>query len=348
MVRYENAAIPAGLTWSTPFTRWQGPLAGVSSLDLAADVTARALTARSLDPAELTGLVLGWTIPQPDIFYGAPTLAARIGAPGVTGPMVSQACATSVAALHSAASSVQGAADVHAVVATDRTSNGPQLVYPAPSRQGGAPLLANWVADSFARDPWAGTGMLAAGDTVAAEMGASRAELDELAVLRSEQYAKALADDRGVQRRQQGGRVQLEHGTVIFDGTANVNLRGKDVEVSLFERADVIGANFGHFGDLFDRKALRLARGAELREIVAGMIVDMIQLAGRARRGGTDMTLHLTDYAFHEDSWQSDLANILRRIYSKWSAGQRRKLNAIYRAALAAFLAYAGIDTSDD
>lgn len=83
-------------------------------------------------------------------------------------------------------------------------------------------------------------------------------------------------------------------------------------------------------------------------EIVAGMIVDMIQLAGRARRGGTDMTLHLVDYAFHEDSWQSDLANILRRIYGKWTTAQRHKMNAIYREALAAFLAYAGIDASDE
>jgi hypothetical protein len=83
-------------------------------------------------------------------------------------------------------------------------------------------------------------------------------------------------------------------------------------------------------------------------EIVAGMIVDMIQLAGRARRGGTDMTLHLVDYAFHEDSWQSDLANILRRIYDNWHPDQRRQMNAIYREALATFLAYAGIDTSED
>jgi hypothetical protein len=91
------------------------------------------------------------------------------------------------------------------------------------------------------------------------------------------------------------------------------------------------------------------ATGEELQEeIVAGMIVDMIQLAGRARRGGTDMTLHLVDYAFHEDSWQSDLANILRRIYNKWTVGQRRKMNAIYREALAAFLAYAGIDTTEE
>ncbi|MBC7268716.1 MAG: hypothetical protein H5T76_08310, partial [Streptomyces sp.] len=69
-------------------------------------------------------------------------------------------------------------------------------------------------------------------------------------------------------------------------------------------------------------------------EIVAGMVVDMIQLAGRARRGGTDMTLHLVDYAFHEDSWQSDLAGILRRMHQRWPADVRRQMNAIYREAL--------------
>ncbi|ULR47806.1 hypothetical protein [Streptomyces deccanensis] len=82
-------------------------------------------------------------------------------------------------------------------------------------------------------------------------------------------------------------------------------------------------------------------------EIVAGMVVDMIQLAGRARRGGTDMTLHLVDYAFHEDSWQSDLAGILRRMHQRWPADVRRQMNAIYREALAAFLAYAGIEPDD-
>lgn len=82
-------------------------------------------------------------------------------------------------------------------------------------------------------------------------------------------------------------------------------------------------------------------------EIVAGMVVDMIQLAGRARRGGTDMTLHLVDYAFHEDSWQSDLAGILRRMHRRWSPQVRTQMNAIYREALAAFLAYAGIEPDD-
>ena len=63
MMRYENIAIPAAFAWSSPFTRWPGSLAEVSSLDLAADVTARALAERRVDPGQLGGLVLGWTIP---------------------------------------------------------------------------------------------------------------------------------------------------------------------------------------------------------------------------------------------------------------------------------------------
>ena len=88
-MRYANAAIPAGFAWSSPFARWQGSLAGLPGLDLAAAVTSRALADRRVEPATVDGLVLGWTIPQPDIFYGAPTLAGWIGMPGVTGPMIS-------------------------------------------------------------------------------------------------------------------------------------------------------------------------------------------------------------------------------------------------------------------
>jgi len=200
-VRFENVAVPAGMAWSSPFVKWQGSLAEVSSIDLAADVTGRALAARGVAAEQVEGIVLGWTIPQQDIFYGAPTLAARLGASAVSGPMISQACATSVACLAAASGAVTAGAGLQLVVAADRTSNGPQVLYPAPSAPGGAPVSTHWVLDSFARDPWAGTSMLAAGETVAAESGITRAELDELTALRSDQYAKALADDRAFQRR---------------------------------------------------------------------------------------------------------------------------------------------------
>src|SRR5690242_3061129 len=145
-----GAAIPLGAAWTSPFAKWGGTLAEVSSLDVAAAVTTAALDGRGLDPAVLDSLVLGWTIPQPDIFYGAPSLAAAIGAPGIAGPMVSQACATSVLALRTAARQVEsGDATTTLVVLADRTSNGPLLVYPQPGATGGAPGTEHWVLDSF-------------------------------------------------------------------------------------------------------------------------------------------------------------------------------------------------------
>jgi acetyl-CoA C-acetyltransferase len=87
--------------------RWQGGAADVSSLDLAEQVTARALERGGIEwPVE--ELVLGLTIPQKEAFYGAPTLAARLGLAGVSGPMIAQACATSVAAVHAAAAPSRG------------------------------------------------------------------------------------------------------------------------------------------------------------------------------------------------------------------------------------------------
>lgn len=200
-MNFVDAAIPAGMVWSSPFARWQGSLGEVSSLDLATAVTGLALSDRGVDVSTISGLVLGWSVPQPEIFYGAPLLAARLGAGHTTGAMVSQACATSVAALQVAASGLAGQDDVQLVVATDRTSNGPTVIYPAPSGQGGAPRTTNWVLDSFARDPWAGQGMLAAGDGVARAHGFTRPEADDLKVQRYEQYLTSLSDDRAFQRR---------------------------------------------------------------------------------------------------------------------------------------------------
>ncbi|MFB7448815.1 hypothetical protein [Streptomyces sp. NPDC056194] len=79
-------------------------------------------------------------------------------------------------------------------------------------------------------------------------------------------------------------------------------------------------------------------------EVVAGVVVDLIQLAGRARRGGTEAVLHLVDYAFHEDTWSSDLETVLRRIHDQWPPAVKRQMNDLYGEALNAFLSYAGID----
>ncbi len=201
-MKFAQAAIPVRQLWSSPFVRWQGALADVSSLDLAHAVTRDALAQRAVDTSRVTQIVLGTTIPQPGSFYAAPWLAARLGMEGLTGPHLSQACATSAACVMSAALSVEAQADACSlVVTTDRTSNGPLLVYPRSRAMGGSPETEHWVLDNFAADPWTGRAMIDTAEGVAQEGGFSREELDALTLLRYEQYARALADDRAFQRR---------------------------------------------------------------------------------------------------------------------------------------------------
>ena len=138
-MKFERATLSAAHLWSSPFVRWQGSLAEVSSLDLAVAVTRDALAARAFDGARVAQLVLGTTIPQPGAFYAAPWIAARLGLAGISGPHIAQACATSVACLVAAAQAVEvERARTALVVTADRTSNGPLLVYP----RAGAPRVA--------------------------------------------------------------------------------------------------------------------------------------------------------------------------------------------------------------
>ncbi len=229
-MKLDGACIPIGLAWSSPFVRWQGSLVDVSSLDLAAAVTRDALARRDVPLSVVTRLVMGWTVPQRESFYGAPTLAARLGATEVSGAMLSQACATGVACLEAAAATVTLEPDAVVLsVTTDRTSNGPVLIHPGGGRPGGTPDVERWVLDSFERDPWGGTSMLATAEVVAAEAGMTKDELDELTIHRYDQYRDALADDRAFQRpwmvpvrieRRRGGPVVVEADEGVHDTTA--------------------------------------------------------------------------------------------------------------------------------
>jgi acetyl-CoA acetyltransferase family protein len=196
----EGVCIPVGAAWSSPFVRWQGSLADISSLDLAEQFTSRALAGGGVE-WPFTQVVLGITIPQRESFFGTPTLSARLGLGHLSGPMVAQACATSVACIHTAAADQQASSDgARLVVTTDRTSNGPVLTYPRPVAPGGAPDVENWMFDNFERDPMTGKSMLTTAESVAAEGGIEKAEIDALAVRRYEQYLDAIADDRAFQR----------------------------------------------------------------------------------------------------------------------------------------------------
>lgn len=220
-----NPTIPVGAAWSSPFARWGGSLSEVSSLELAASVTRAALQRRRLEPAQFDSLVLGWTIPQPDIFYGAPGLASAIGAAGISGAMISQACATSVAALRVAAHQVRcGDAENVLTVLTDRTSNGPLLIHPQPGATGGAPATEHWVLDSFARDPSTEQSMLATAEAVAAEEGIERDELDDVTSLRFSQYAQRPRE----QAHTVEVRIERRKATVLLSADEGVQLSTRE------------------------------------------------------------------------------------------------------------------------
>lgn len=232
--RFSTVHFQLSEAWSSPFSRWHRSLQDINSIDLAARVTARALTDRGVDPKGIGELVLGITVPQQSGFYGAPTLAARIGAGHMTGAMVAQACATSVAGLAAAARTLElGASDPILVVMTDRTSLGPVITYPVPDSSAlPHAIQENWVLHNFERDPWGGVSMAMTAEVVAQEAGISRQEADEVAILRHEQYNRALLNGFGFHRRFMIP-VVADEGTTILDADEGVYPLDADATRSL-------------------------------------------------------------------------------------------------------------------
>ena len=185
-MRFEKACIPYGAYWTTPFCRWQGSFGHLHALKFAAEVAVRALDERRISPTVFDGLVLGYTVPQQFSFYGAPWMAGLIGAPTITGPTISQGCATSGRVIANAAMEIESG--THAAllaVVFDRTSNSPHIYYPNPMAIGGVGEQEDWVWDNFGRDPWAGDSMLQTAENLAGEAGIVRAAQDEVALMRS-------------------------------------------------------------------------------------------------------------------------------------------------------------------
>ena len=201
-MRFEKVYVPYGGYWSTPFAKWQGSLAHLHAVKFAAEVAKQALAERKLTGSPIDTVVLGSTVPQKHVLYGAPWLAAMVGAESTTGPMVAQACATGARVLMTAAQEIEldGERTVLTVTA-DRCSNGPHVYYPNPAGPGGTGDKEDWVLDNFGFDPWAKNSMLQTAENVAGEAKISRAEQDEVALLRFRQYEDALADGGAFQKR---------------------------------------------------------------------------------------------------------------------------------------------------
>jgi len=197
-----RAFIPYGLYWSTPFAKWQGALAHLHSVKLAANIALKSLQARDFPMEGIDLGILGITNPQPGSFYGLPWLTGMMGLEHVTGPTVQQACATSARALQMAAQEISCGSSVCALVVTaDRMSNGPMVYYPDPSAPGGQGIAESWTLDNFKNDPHARNAMIDTAENVARRYGITTQEQHDVVLRRYAQYQEALARDRAFQRR---------------------------------------------------------------------------------------------------------------------------------------------------
>jgi acetyl-CoA acetyltransferase len=201
-MKFQNVFVPYGGYWSSPFVRWQGTLANAHPILLAAETAKRALKDRNIAPDVFDAVFLGMTVPQKHSFYGAPWLAAEIGATGVTGPILSQACATSARVVASSGFEIEmGINRAILSITADRCSNGPHLYFPNPLGPGGKGDTEDWVWDNFNYDPYAKNAMINTAENVARESDISKGQQDEMMLLRFSQYQDALKDDAAFHRR---------------------------------------------------------------------------------------------------------------------------------------------------
>ncbi|MCP4184149.1 MAG: thiolase family protein [Hyphomicrobiales bacterium] len=196
-----KAEIPYKAYWSTPFAKWQGSLAHLSSVELAAYVAKGQLAERKIEAEQFEFGVLGFSVPQKHSFYGLPWLAAMVGANRAVGPTIGQACATSVRVLSTGTQEIEtGNADTALLVTCDRTSNGPHLYYPNPRGPGGTGAHEDWVMDNFSCDPNGGHAMINTAENVAAKHAITTEEQHDVVMCRTEQYSAALRDERAFQK----------------------------------------------------------------------------------------------------------------------------------------------------
>ncbi|MFX1448708.1 MAG: thiolase family protein, partial [Promethearchaeota archaeon] len=199
---FKKAYIPYGQYWSTPFSRWQMSFQNLHAIKFAADITKRFLKERGISANDFDELIFGITIPQLYCFYGGPWLASMIGAEHVTGPMISQACATGTNTISIAAQNIETGINKNVLVVTaDRCSNGPHLVYPNPEAPGSTVDAESWVWDNFSRDPFAKNSMIQTAENVAKEVGITKKEQDEVTMMRYNQYQDSLKNDRTFQKK---------------------------------------------------------------------------------------------------------------------------------------------------
>jgi len=188
---FPKARIPYGTWGSSYFPAWQtSALAEVNIGQFAGEAMNRILGKRSVSSDWLDYLVIGSTIPWHWKFWNAPLVASCLGR-RIPGFHVEEACATGLLATLVAGAEVQGgSADVVGVLTFDRTSDSPVGVFPERrAYQRTVPLADVW--DNFGFDPATSGAMIATAGNVARKYKLDRREVDEVALLRHEQYFAA-------------------------------------------------------------------------------------------------------------------------------------------------------------
>jgi hypothetical protein len=105
-----------------------------------------------------------------------------------------------------------------------------------------------------------------------------------------------------------------------------------------------------HFDELFaSLPYFRSMPGETQLAIARETLNGIIQLAGRARRGGDIGVIHLVDYAFHDTTGRSDLPALIRRIRSEWDRdGHLDLMRSLYGRTLEAIFEFADRRQDDE
>ena len=200
-IMFQKAYIPYKGYWSSPFSRWQMSFQSANAIELGAATARKFFELRGYTPDIFDGCVLGSTVAQPKWFHMTPWFCAMMGNDKISGPMISQACATSATCIYTAAAGVEtGMYKTVLAAAADRTSNSPHLAWANPLGSSGEVISENWMTDNFT-DPYAGHLMVETAEFVATDFGGiSKEESDAMAIRRYEQYAMSLENDREFQK----------------------------------------------------------------------------------------------------------------------------------------------------
>lgn len=201
---FTKGFIPYNGYYSSPFCKWQGSFQNENAIVLGAKTAREWFLRKNIDPTIIDYLYFGMTVQQNRAFQGHTWAAAILvdNQKYLPGLFVHQVCTTSTTCIYLCALNIEtNIYDTGFALMTDRTSNGPHLIWPNPKGPGGEVISENLNMDNFNNDPNTGFKMVQTGENVAKEIGATKEEADAVTLRRYEQYQDALKDDRAFQKK---------------------------------------------------------------------------------------------------------------------------------------------------